>query len=100
MLNMVRLSNWHETWLWCLYILYLKGGIYLDASIICIQSVTCAFDLNDPRLQGYEYPTGGLNMENYAMAVEKNNYIDFHCHSAMKPFGKSFNYKIISPKHQ
>ena len=30
-----------------------------------------------------------------SMAVEKNNYIDFHCHSAMKPFGKSFNYKPI-----
>lgn len=29
------------------------------------------------------------------MAIEKNNYIDFHCHSAMKPFGKSFNYKIV-----
>ena len=56
-----------------LYILYVKGGVYLDASIICVQSITCAFDLNDPRLQGYEYPNGGLNMENYAMAVEKNN---------------------------
>jgi len=29
------------------------------------------------------------------MSTEKNNYIDFHCHSAMKPFGKSFNYKTI-----
>lgn len=29
------------------------------------------------------------------MAFEKNNYIDFHCHSAMKPFGKSFNYAVI-----
>jgi len=24
-----------------------------------------------------------------------NDYVDFHCHSAMKPFGKSFNYKKI-----
>ncbi len=29
------------------------------------------------------------------MAVEKNNYVDFHCHPAMKPFGKSFNYSTI-----
>lgn len=29
------------------------------------------------------------------MSIEKNNYVDFHCHSAMKPFGKSFNYSTI-----
>ena len=29
------------------------------------------------------------------MPIEKNNYVDFHCHSAMKPFGKSFNYSTI-----
>ena len=29
------------------------------------------------------------------MAFEKNNYVDFHCHSAMKPFGKSYNYDVI-----
>ncbi|MBT8300869.1 MAG: membrane dipeptidase [Maribacter sp.] len=29
------------------------------------------------------------------MAFEKNNYVDFHCHSAMKPYGKSYNYKVI-----
>ena len=29
------------------------------------------------------------------MSVEKNNYIDLHCHSAMKPYGKSYNYKTI-----
>ena len=29
------------------------------------------------------------------MNVEKNNYVDFHCHSAMKPFGKSFNYSVV-----
>ena len=29
------------------------------------------------------------------MSIETNNYIDLHCHSAMKPYGKSFNYKII-----
>ena len=29
------------------------------------------------------------------MYAEKNNYIDFHCHSALKPFGKSYNYKIV-----
>ncbi len=29
------------------------------------------------------------------MAEEKNNYVDFHCHSAMKPYGKSYNYKVI-----
>ena len=29
------------------------------------------------------------------MAFEKNNYVDFHCHSALKPFGKSFNYPIV-----
>jgi len=27
------------------------------------------------------------------MAVEQNNYIDFHCHPALKPYGKSFNYQ-------
>ena len=29
------------------------------------------------------------------MSIEKNNYVDFHCHSAMKPYGKSFNYSVI-----
>ncbi len=29
------------------------------------------------------------------MSVETNNYIDLHCHSAMKPYGKSYNYKTI-----
>ena len=29
------------------------------------------------------------------MFIERNNYVDFHCHSAMKPFGKSFNYSPI-----
>ena len=33
------------------------------------------------------------------MSLEKNNYIDFHCHSAMKPFGKSFNYKKKGINH-
>ena len=27
--------------------------------------------------------------------TSRNDYVDFHCHSAMKPFGKSFNYKKI-----
>lgn len=27
------------------------------------------------------------------MPQERNNYVDLHCHSALKPFGKSFNYK-------
>lgn len=29
------------------------------------------------------------------MSLEQNNYVDFHCHSAMKPFGKSFNYNPV-----
>ena len=29
------------------------------------------------------------------MSIEKNNYFDLHCHSAMKPYGKSYNYKVI-----
>lgn len=29
------------------------------------------------------------------MSIETNNYIDLHCHSAMKPYGKSYNYKIV-----
>lgn len=29
------------------------------------------------------------------MSFEKNNYVDLHCHSAMKPYGKSFNRDII-----
>ncbi len=29
------------------------------------------------------------------MSTKKNNYIDFHCHSAMKPYGKSYNYSTI-----
>ncbi len=29
------------------------------------------------------------------MSIETNNYIDLHCHSAMKPYGKSYNYKTI-----
>ena len=27
--------------------------------------------------------------------ISRNDYVDFHCHAAMKPFGKSFNYKKI-----
>ncbi|MEM6515110.1 MAG: membrane dipeptidase [Bacteroidota bacterium] len=34
------------------------------------------------------------------MPAEKNNYIDFHCHPALKPFGKSFNYKTIGKNHK
>lgn len=30
----------------------------------------------------------------------RNDYVDFHCHSAMKPFGKSFNYKKIGRNNQ
>jgi len=33
------------------------------------------------------------------MSTEKNNYVDFHCHPAMKPFGKSFNYRKIGINH-
>lgn len=33
------------------------------------------------------------------MYSEKNNYVDFHCHPAMKPYGKSFNYKKIGVNH-
>lgn len=29
------------------------------------------------------------------MSIEKNNYVDFHCHSAMKPYGKSYNFTPI-----
>lgn len=29
------------------------------------------------------------------MPTEKTGYVDFHCHSAMKPYGKSHNYKKI-----
>lgn len=35
------------------------------------------------------------------MSSENNNYIDFHCHPAMKPFGKSFKRnKVINSKNQ
>jgi len=36
------------------------------------------------------------------MKTEKNNYVDFHCHPALKPYGKSFNYKKkgINHKHR
>lgn len=27
------------------------------------------------------------------MAIERNNYVDIHCHSSLKPYGKSFYYK-------
>lgn len=30
-----------------------------------------------------------------SMSLETNNYIDLHCHSAMKPYGKSYNYMVI-----
>lgn len=33
------------------------------------------------------------------MSIEKNNYVDLHCHTAMKPFGKSFNYKKVGVNH-
>ncbi len=33
------------------------------------------------------------------MSIEKNNYVDFHCHSAIKPYGKSFNYNPIGRNH-
>jgi len=29
------------------------------------------------------------------MSLKRNNYVDFHCHAAMKPYGKSYNYKTI-----
>lgn len=29
------------------------------------------------------------------MLKRKNNYVDFHCHSALKPYGKSFNRKTV-----
>ncbi|MEO1010503.1 MAG: membrane dipeptidase [Bacteroidota bacterium] len=29
------------------------------------------------------------------MRFEKNNYVDLHCHSALKPYGKSFNRKPV-----
>lgn len=34
------------------------------------------------------------------MSIEKDNYIDFHCHSAMKPYGKSYNYKKVGRNNQ
>jgi len=34
------------------------------------------------------------------MPPENNNYIDFHCHPALKPFGKSFNYTKIGVNHK
>ncbi len=34
------------------------------------------------------------------MSLARNNYVDFHCHSAMKPYGKSFNYKKIGVNHK
>ena len=33
------------------------------------------------------------------MSIEKNNYVDLHCHAAMKPFGKSHNYRPIGRNH-
>ena len=56
-----------------LYILYIKGGIYLDASTLCVNSLDCVFDFNDNRLQGYETPWGGLNMENSILSVAPYN---------------------------
>lgn len=58
-----------------LYILYKTGGIYLDASIILLKKIDCVFDLNDNRLQGYETPWGGYNIENYCMCCSKNNKV-------------------------
>ncbi len=29
------------------------------------------------------------------MPFVKNNYVDLHCHSALKPYGKSYNYTVI-----
>ena len=34
------------------------------------------------------------------MNIEKNNYVDFHCHPALKPYGKSFNYKKKGINHR
>ena len=56
-----------------LYILYKEGGIYLDASIILLNSINCVFNLNDDKLQGYETPSGDYNIENYCMCCCKNN---------------------------
>lgn len=56
-----------------LYILYKKGGVYLDASVLCINNIKCVFDLNDNRLQGYETPWGGMNIENPIMCCAPKN---------------------------
>ncbi len=37
----------------------------------------------------------GINFQSIVMEVEKNEYVDFHCHPALKPFGKSFNRKPV-----
>ena len=61
-----------------LYILYKEGGIYIDASSIFLKNIKEFIDLNDNRLQGYETPFGGKNIENWFLAVPPKNKIIYN----------------------
>ena len=61
-----------------LYILYFEGGVYLDSSILCLNNIECMFDFNLNKLQGYETPWGGLNIENYCMCSNKGNKLVYY----------------------
>ncbi|MBC9798079.1 membrane dipeptidase [Sinomicrobium weinanense] len=38
-------------------------------------------------------------MANFKNKDWKNGYVDLHCHAALKPFGKSFNYEPVGINH-
>ena len=61
-----------------LYILYVEGGVYLDSSIICLNNIECIFNFKLDKLQGYETPWGGLNIENYCMCANKGNKLVYY----------------------
>lgn len=67
--NKRRISDWFR-----LYILNKYGGVYLDISTICINSLDNLIDLNSDKMYGYNVAWKNMIlMENYFIASPKKN---------------------------
>lgn len=61
-------SDWYR-----LYTLYTEGGVWLDASCLCCDTLDKVFDLNSHNLQGFGAPFSEYTLENWAFATPKRH---------------------------
>ena len=81
-----NLSKAHQSDYIRLYYLANYGGVYLDASIICFDSIDKWVNIYSNSIQGFKVPFNSYTLETWALGVPKNNIF---CRAWLNEFTKS-----------